>query len=276
MPMFGRRRSIYRDARSAYNNARVAAQRIQGAWRRRNVKRVSGGRYSTNSNIVRAGAVGMCSATRQREVRVNCPRTLPTKYIDQLPAASTTDAGTVYTFGQVCPLATGTSDGNRVGLNVDIHEMEITCELKNGIVGNTGTQYSQDETYKILVLCYNNGQTNADPGITGFINADVGGFYTPNSLRNVPNIDDYTVLAEKTCFIPSVISAINTQNAKRSYSFCVKFKTPIRQRYNSNANTGICQNPIFAYVLTDTAHTGTGGVNSSVSMSIRSIYTDSV
>lgn len=226
--------------------------------------------------MVLPGRTVKCSTTRQRVVKARAPTMVPTKYHDDQPATSTTDASAPYTFGQIAAIATGGGEGQRVGNNMQIHELEVSVELRPGVVGNTGTSYQQDETFKVLIVCAKAQNTNADPGLTNVINVDNNGFLTPLSFRTVPFIDDYEIVSEKTFRVNADAPVNNSQLNKANHTWCVKFSHPIHQRYSGGTSTAIVENPLFAYVITDTAHTGTGGTNSAVTMSIRTIYTDTV
>lgn len=281
MPYYGRGRyyqgprlSGLRLAARGASLASSAAARIQSYWRRRRGT-TSGGRFAM-PNVPAPGRIVKCSTTRQRVVRVEYPKQIGTKYLDQLPASSTVDASSPYVFGLVAGLAQGTNESQRVGNNIAIHEFEIALKLINGLVGATGSDYTQDETYKMLIVCYNVGTSNTDPGVAALLNNDVSGFVSPTSFKNVPNLDDFTILAEETIRVNSDQGVLNSRTAVKTQTYCVRMPKPLLQRYNGAAATSIVSNPVFLYILNDTAHTGTGAVNSSVSLSIRTIYTDSM
>jgi hypothetical protein len=154
-------------------------------------------------------------------------------------------------------VATGTSNGTRVGNNVRLMQILLSIEIKEG-------DPDVNSTYRVLIVKCKNGVLPA--ASTDLLNADANGAITPCSLRNVDNIKDFDILLDNS-FRVSDVPSVGGANVVKQY----KINTCIAQKYNANTAASIVDNPLVLYILSSAPFGTTGATGQ---YNIRTLYTD--
>lgn len=198
------------------------------------------------------------SVARQKTITAPMSRRIDTKYTDFTNSVSGLKSSAPQSY-VLSNIAQGSGEGQRIGNDVRLLKFIISLDI---IQGSTLT----DQTFRMLLFYDKTGNSNASVPQTNVFNADVNGYITPSSLRNVTNLEDYVILLDKMFRIDMNFNAAHGQ---RIFNFEVK--TSIGQRYSGAAGTTVVKNPVHVMLLTNALNATTGA---SGQLLVRTIYSD--
>lgn len=198
------------------------------------------------------------SVAQQKSITAPMARRIDTKYTDFSTSISGLKSSAPQSY-VLSNIAQGAGEGQRIGNDVRILKFIISIDM---IQGSTAT----DQTFRMLLFVDRTGNSNASVPQTNVFNADVNGYITPSSLRNVTNLEDYNILLDKMFRIDM---NFNSSHGQRVFNYEVK--TSIGQRYSGAAGTTVVKNPVHVMLLTNALNTTTGA---SGQLLVRQIYSD--
>jgi len=198
------------------------------------------------------------SVLRQKTVTAPMSRKIDTKYLDFKLALSgiKTTALTQVIVGEV---PQGTAESQRIGNDIRLIKYLVSLELIHG-------SERIDQTFRVVMVRAKAAQTNAVPSLSNIWNTDVNGNYTPLSLRNVNELEDYEILLDQMILMDNNYAASHGVRCKN-----FEINTCFPQRYSGAGATTVVRNPVFLYVMTNATNTTTGA---SGQITIRCIYSD--
>lgn len=224
------------------------------------------GRYKVRGRLQGAYKLSNCRKTRsrrksvlrQKTVTAPMSRKMDTKYLDFKLALSgiKTTALTQVIVGEI---PQGSAESQRIGNDIRMIKYLVSVELIHG-------SERLDQTFRIVMVRAKAAQTNAVPSLSNIWNTDVNGNYTPLSLRNVNELEDYEILLDQMILIDNNYSASHGVRCKN-----YEINTCFPQRYSGSGATTVVRNPVFLYIMTNSINTTTGA---SGQITIRCIYSD--
>jgi len=198
------------------------------------------------------------SVAQQKTITAPMARRIDTKYWDYLTGITNLRSTSAISY-QINNIAQGAAEGQRIGNDIRVLKLLVSIELSHG-------SSIEDHTYRLIFFVDKTGNSNAAVPATNLFLADPAGNVTPQSLRNITNLEDYQILMDKMFCIP-----INStqSHGRRVYQF--EIKTSIGQRFSGAGGGTIVKNPIHAILMVNLPNvtTGAGGY-----LSVRTIYSD--
>jgi len=216
----------------------------------------SGARWAFKGS--RSTKVTRKSVAKQRTITAPMARRIDTKYYDY-PATISGLKNTAPQVWMISSIAQGAAESQRIGNDIRILKLIVSVELVHGTS-------AEDQTFRFLLICDKTANNNTALTASSVFNSDGGGNITPQSLRNVTNLEDYQILLDKMIRIDSNYNAAHGRKINQ-----FEVKTSIGQRFSGSASTTIVKNPICAVLLTNSTNTTTGA---SGYLMIRQIYSD--
>lgn len=198
------------------------------------------------------------SVARQKTITAPMARRIDTKYSDYTAVISGLK-NTAPQSWSISNIAQGASEGQRIGNDIRFLKFIISLEIAHGST-------LEDQTFRFVLYYDKTGNNNTSPAASSLFNTDGGGNITPQSLRNVTNLEDYVLLLDKLVSLPL---HHGTNHGRRILQFEVK--TSIGQRYSGAAGSTVVKNPVHALLLTNLPNTTTGATGY---LAIRQIYSD--
>lgn len=198
------------------------------------------------------------SVARQNTISAPMARRIDTKYSDYTAVISGLK-NTAPQSWSISNIAQGATEGQRIGNDVRFLKFIISLEIAHGST-------LEDQTFRFVLYYDKTGNSNAAIAASNLFNTDGGGNVTPQSLRNVTNLEDYVLLLDKLIYVPL---HHGTNHGRKILQF--EIKTSIGQRYSGAAGTTVVKNPIHAMILTNLPNTTTGATGY---LAIRQIYSD--
>lgn len=198
------------------------------------------------------------SVARQKTITAPMARRIDTKYSDYTAVI----AGLKNTAPQswsISNIAQGASEGQRIGNDIRFLKFIISLEIAHGST-------LEDQTYRFVLFYDKTGNSNSAVAASNLFNTDGGGNVTPQSLRNVTNLEDYVILHDKLIYIPLMNTATHGRKILQ-----YEVKTSIGQRYSGAAGSTVVKNPVHVLMLTNLPNTTTGANGY---LAIRQIYSD--
>jgi len=199
------------------------------------------------------------SAVRQKTITAPQSRVIDTKYVDRVTTYSGLKLSTPIEAG-LNDIAGGSGEGQRVGNDIRLVKILVTWQIKHG-------SDNLDQTYRLIIVRYKTGNTATGPGIASLLNTDASSSYSPNSFRNVPNLEDFEILLDKKVLL--VQQQVAVSHAVRTFQYSIDVCIP--QRFSGSGSNTIIRNPLFAYIVTNATNTTTGA---SGELSFRTMYSD--
>lgn len=198
------------------------------------------------------------STVKQKTITAPQSRVIDTKYIDFTSAISGLKSTASQVYG-ILAVPQGAAESQRIGNDIRILKFLVSIEFVHGSSTN-------DQTFRILLVRAKAHNTSADPGIGTILQNDQAGNKTPVSLRDVNSLEDYEILLDKMVMVPT------NYNASHGQRVCqYEVKTAFPQRYSGAASSTCIRNPVFLYLLTNTANVTTGATGQ---VNVRTIYAD--
>jgi len=198
------------------------------------------------------------SVARQNTISAPMARRIDTKYSDYTAVINNLKNTTPQSWS-ISNIAQGASEGQRIGNDIRFLKFIISLEIAHGST-------LEDQTFRFLLFYDKTGNSDSSVAASKLFNADGGGNVTPQSLRNVNNLEDYVLLLDKLILIPLMHG---TNHGRRILQF--EIKTSIGQRYSGAAGSTVVKNPIHAMILTNLPNTTTAATGY---LAIRQIYSD--
>lgn len=185
------------------------------------------------------------SSVSQKTITAPVSRVIDTKYNDVASTFTGLKNSASLDFGGNV-VNGGSNEGQRVGNDIRVIKYILTLEIKHG-------SDQLDHTYRLIGVRHKTGASHANPTIQAILNPDANSNYTPLSLRNVLNIEDFEILIDRTFVVPNS-SASNHGLTVKNF----QIDTCFPQRYSSTASADLVRNPVWWFLLTNVTNTTTG------------------